>query len=427
MVRFLRAAPGLCIALLLLFTFRLYTYSYFWLDDFNNLYWVQKQTFGEALGHLVTPSAQHFRPLGMLVYWLALRIFDRDPLPYHLLMWALHALNVILVFVLLKRFTESRAGAYVGAMLFAYPAVFNDVLWSFGTIFELTGVALFLTGMLIWQRKERTVSVVAAAVLVFFLALKTKEMTITLPAIWLAQDLLLRRPLKWKEVSLILLPGLLGVWYGVQKLMEMRGSDPAHPYFMDLRGIVMGGGFGYYFNTLFTTDFRWQKWSIGFVALLLLFLVGKRWLAAFFQIYVFVTFLPIIFLTNHRDPFYWYFPMVGVCGLAALLTRAIASPLRARIPEPRAAAYGTVVFASLCLGMYASSREATLLRRLWQQGIARDYREFVESVRARPAPEPEETLHFEAMPQYFDVNVLKYASQVALRRTDVDAKLVGAK
>ena len=151
--RYVRYVPGICIALLLIFTFRLYTFAYFWLDDFNNLYWVQQRTMGEAIGQLLSPSAQYFRPVGMLVYQVALGVFDRDPLPYHLLMWVLHAVNVALVYLVLQRFTESRAGASVGAMLYAYPAVFSDVFWSFGIIFELTGAALFFAGMLVWQRR----------------------------------------------------------------------------------------------------------------------------------------------------------------------------------------------------------------------------------------------------------------------------------
>jgi hypothetical protein len=407
----------------LIFAFRLYTYAYFWIDDFNNLYWVQQWTLLEVLLHLVSPSAEYFRPVGMLVYWLALHVFDRDPLPYHLLMWMFHAFNVVLVYIVLKRFTESRAGAYVGAMLYAYPAVFNDVFWSFGTIFELTGAALFYAGMLLWQRKDRTVFVVVGALGILFLALKAKEMTITLPAIWLAQDLLLRRPLKWKELSAILLPGFLGIWYGLQKIIEMRAPDPSQPYFMDLHGLVMGRGFGYYFNTLFDTRIRWEQWGVGFAALLLLFLLLKWRLAAFFQIYVFVTFLPLIFLVNHRDPFYWYFPMLGMCGLAALLIRAITSWLSSKISEPRLSAYGAVVIVILCAGMYISSRDATEKRRLWQVGIAREYQGFVEGVQALPSPKPGATLLFESMPRYFDVYVLKYACQVALRRTDIDARL----
>ncbi len=423
----MRYAPALCIGLLLIFTFRLYTYAYFWLDDFICLYQVQQQTLREALGHLVSPSAEYFRPLGMLVYWFALRLFDRDPLPYHLVMWALHALNVGLVYFVLKSFTESRAGAAAGALLYVCPPAFNDIFWNFGTIFELTGAALFFTGMLLWQRKQRTVFVVLGSVGLFFCALKAKEMAITLPAVWVAQDLLLRRPLKWKDLSYVVLPGLVGVWYGLQKLSEMRAPDMSQPYYMDLRGIVMGGGFGFYFDTLFQTNIRWEQWSVGFAVLLILFLVMKRRLAAFFQIYVFITFLPLIFLVNHRDPFYWYIPMFGVCGLAALLTRAIASILTSRIPEARLAPYASVVFAALCLGMYFHSSGATRSRRLWQHGIAADYREFVKSVQALPTPPPGETLFFRSMPQYFDVNILMYATQVALRRTDIKAKLVSAK
>jgi len=427
MSRCLRYAPAFCIGLLLIFTFRLYTYAYFWTDDFNNLYWVQQWSFTDALGHLVSPSAEHFRPVGMLVYWFALQLFDRDPLLYHFLIWALHAFNVFLVYLVLKRFTESRAGAWVGAMLYAYPAVFSDIFWSFGTIFELTGAALFFAGLLAWQRKERTVVVVVAALAIFFLALKSKEMTITLPAIWLVQDLLLRRPLKLKDVALIVLPGLVGVWYGLQKLAEMRVPDPAHPYYVDFNGVVMGSGFGYYFNALFDATIRWEQWSVGFAALLLLLLLVGWRLAAFFQVYVFVTLLPVIFLVNHRDPFYWYLPIFGVCGLAALVTRTLAAWLETRVPEIRLATYGTAVFAVLCVGMYISSRNATEKRRSWQREVARDYREFVETVQALPSPRIGETLFFKSMPRYFDVDVLKYACQVALRRTDIDVKLISSK
>jgi hypothetical protein len=427
MRRYMRYAPALCIGLLLIFIFRLYTYSYFWLDDFNSLYWVQQQTLGEALGHLVSPSAQYFRPVGMLFYWLALRLFDRDPLPYHLVMWALHALNVGLVYLVLKSVTESRAGAAVGALLYACPPAFNDIFWTFSTIFEVTGAALFFTGILLWQRKQRTAVVILGAVGLYFFALKAKEMAITLPAIWLTQDLLLRRPLKWKHLGYVVLPGLVGVWYGLQKLAEMRNPDPSQAYYMDIHGIVMGGGFGYYFNMLSGTNIRWEQWSVAFAVLLILFLVMKLRVAAFFQIYVFITFLPLIFLVNHRDPFYWYIPMFGVCGLAALVTRAISSLLAERIPEERLAPYATVVFAALCLGMYFYSSGATRSRRLWQHGITADYRGFVESVQALPTPRHGETLFFKSMPQYFDTDVLKSACQVALRRTDIDAKLISEK
>ncbi len=125
---YLRFLPLLCIGLLLTFTFRLYTFAYFWLDDFNNLYWVQPQNFRQMIGHVINPTSDFFRPTGMLFYWAALQLFDRNALAYHCLLWTLHAVNVGMVYWLLRRFTGSRAGAAVGAMLFSSQYMFNDLL-----------------------------------------------------------------------------------------------------------------------------------------------------------------------------------------------------------------------------------------------------------------------------------------------------------
>ena len=173
--RYLELVPFVAIGILLIAACRLYGYAYFWLDDFNNLHWVRLRTFPEAIGLMLSPSAEHFRPVGMFFYQIAYALFDRDPRPYHWLMWAIHGLNVTLVYVVLKRLTESRAGAAVGALLFVYPAVFNDIFWNFGTIFELTGAVLFFTGMLLWERKSRTVAVIVSATAVFILAVKQRR------------------------------------------------------------------------------------------------------------------------------------------------------------------------------------------------------------------------------------------------------------
>ena len=141
--RYLRFVPPVCIGVLLFFTFRLYATSYFWLDDFTNLCRIESRTLGELLWVIVSPSPAHFRPVGMLFYWAALQLFDRNAFGYHLIMWALHSVNVFLVYIVLKRLTDSRTGSAIGAMLYVFPAVFNDLFWSFGTIFELVGASLF--------------------------------------------------------------------------------------------------------------------------------------------------------------------------------------------------------------------------------------------------------------------------------------------
>src|SRR6266566_5583610 len=60
----LRFVPILCIAVLLLNTFRLYKDAYFWLDDFNNLDLVQQESFAHMIGYIVNPLGVFPRPTG---------------------------------------------------------------------------------------------------------------------------------------------------------------------------------------------------------------------------------------------------------------------------------------------------------------------------------------------------------------------------
>ena len=420
----LRFVPFICLAALLLFTYRLYTFSYFSIDDFNNLYWVQQQSALQMLWYILDPVSRFFRPTGMAVYWLLLRAFGLNAFAYHVVAWSIHAANTILVYAILKRVTESHAGAVTGAMLFASEAAFSDIYGSFGTIFELVCAAAMFAGILLWNEEDRSWSRSILCFLVFIFAFKAKEMAVTLPLIYFGCDLLLRQNLKLKKLWQLLPFAAFGGWYGLIHLADMRDTSPAGPYYLDLRWITLGRGYAGYFNELLQASFRWQYWAIGFVAFFLLFLFLKMWPAVFFQAYLFISFLPVIFLINHRSSFYWYIPMLGVCGLAALLVKSLSNAVTRKMPDrliPVGAAAGSVVLAG---GLYIIQRNETAQYREWQRQISVEYRSFVASVRALPPPAPGATIFFESSPRYFTPEELRYASQVALRRTDIDAKLI---
>jgi hypothetical protein len=416
--------PAVSIGLLLLFTFRLYTFSYFWLDDFSSFYWARTQTFTQMLWHVINPTSDFFRPVGMFVYWIAEETFGLNPLAIHCLMWTIHAINTAIVYWILKRLTCSRAGAFVGAMLFASNHVLGDLYWNFGTIFELVGASLFFLGLLLWTTEHQSLRRVVLATVVFLLALKAKEMAITLPVIWLSYDLFVRRPLRWRKLLYLSLPALVAAWYALKKVRQMGGTDPAHPYFMDITGLTLGRGFGGYFGMLLPTDWRWQIWAITFVGALLVLVLRRNTLAAFFLSYVFLTFMPVIFLVNHREDFYWYFPLLGVCGLAALLVKQIEVFAVRFISPPLLKPLSIVVFFLLCFETYVSVQDMTLNRRIWQQGLALQYRTLVAGLQSMPAPPPGETLFFESTPEKIDGSALPYVIRTALTRDDLDARLV---
>ncbi len=420
----LRLVSVLCVGALLFNTYRLYKGSYFELDDFNNLYWVQQESFAHMIGYIVNPVSWYFRPTGMLCYWVLLRFFDLNPAAYHCLTWSLHAANTVLMYFLLKRFTGSRAGAAVGAMLFASQAVFADIYWNFGTIFELVAAFFSFVGILLWTSERRGWLHVLVASLILLLAIKGKEMALSMPIIWLSYDLLLRKNMVRRMAAHWILPSGLTLWYGLSNAPAMRGVLPSHPYYMSITGSTLASGFGIYFNMLFGTSFRWQIWCIGFVVLLLVFALLRNRLALFFQSYVFIAFLPVIFLVNHRFAFYWYLPFLGVCGVVAVLAKAVAGAIEIRNPQWLVECGASVVFILLCWGTFVVHEKANRPERSWERGLTNEYRAFVTGLRALPAPPLGETIFFDSHPSLFDEGLLRKATQVALGRTDVDAKLV---
>src|SRR5947208_9644216 len=150
------------------------------------------------------------------------------------------------------------------------------------------------------------------ASLALLLAIESKEMALTMPIIWLSYDLLVRKNMVRRMSGHWILPNCLVLWYGLTTASEMRGVVPTDPYYMNISASTLVNSFGIYFNMLFGTSFQWGIWCIGFVVLLLVFALLRNRLALFFQSYIFIAFLPVIFLINHLFAFYCYLPFLGV-------------------------------------------------------------------------------------------------------------------
>ena len=416
----------LCLGLLLLTTYRLYKGAYFGDDDFRNLYFLlyERSSFASMIGYLVDPISSYFRPAGMMCYWFLLRLFDLDPAAYHGFSWCLHALNTALIYLILKRLTESRAGAAVGAALFASPVIFAEIYWNFGTIFEVVATFFTFVGILLWIREPRGWSHVLLASMTLLLAMKGKEMAVTIPLVWLSYDLLVRQNLSRRIVAQWILPCGLALWYGLTKAAAMKGAMPTHPYYMSINGSTLGSGFGLYLNMLFQSNFPWQIWCVAAAVILLIFVLLRSRLAIFFQLYVFVTFLPVIFLVNHRFAFYWYLPFLGICGLVAMLSKNVMRLIALRNPQWLTRVAATCLFVVLCWGIFVLQKETNRAQRSWMRTRADEYRGFIASLRSLPPPQPLETIYFDSLPPHVKASLLLFATRVAFGRTDLRVKLV---
>ncbi|HET9215635.1 MAG TPA: hypothetical protein VFR18_01575 [Terriglobia bacterium] len=408
---------------MLIFTYHLYGDAYLSTDDFNNLYWAQRQNGVQTIEHLVNPASSAVRPTGMAFYWVLFNIFHVNAAPYHWTAWLLHAINTWLVYLVLKRITGSQAGGVIGAMLFASQAAFADIYWNFGSIFELLSAMGFFVGILWWLKQPRSWTIVLACTVLFLFSLKAKEMAITLPAIWLLCDLVLQKKPFIKTAGFLLPPAALGIWFGLRKLGELGSSDPTGLHYMDLQWITLGRGLGVFFNELFNATLRWQFWSIGFAGVLLFLVLRKSRGGLFFQTYFLITFLPVIFMINHRELYLSYIPFLGLCGLACLLVQALTKFIEPKLGA-RSALVGYAVLPALCWGTYVVQRRDSEERRMWQKPMAIDYRAFVSELAALPAPKPNEIIYFDSHPIHFTGELLRNATEVALRRTDIQVQLV---
>ena len=420
----LQRLVGLISAVILAATFYSWRFAYFWLDDFNNLYWVRGESFTQMVWHNVNPASQFFRPFAMFFYWILWRAFDLNPLPYHLAAWAIHAANVVFLYVLLSRISGSRYGAAVGALLFGFRANFADIYWSFGTIFELTACLLMLLTLLLYTGKQRnSYRTVILVCVLYVLAIKSKEMAITIPAVLLLHDLCLGERFDRKRVVAYSLLAAIGLWFVYFKASEI-GASPQHPYYMDLRVLTFGRGYGWYFDRLYGMRLRWGAWMIASVVLLAAFILRREKRGLFFLGYAFVTLLPVVFLVNHRYEFYWYIPFFGIAGLAAVLVDAIERRLRARIPVRLIPAAGLAVFITIAAAHYSRESAESAAHLEQQRSISSDYTAFIGGLRKLPEPPRDEKIYYKSMPQHFAPDVLMTATQVALHRTDVQVEVV---
>jgi protein O-mannosyl-transferase len=134
-----------------------------------------------------------YRPVVTLSYFLDYRIWKLDPFGYHLTNLLLHTVNALLLFSLANLITANSAASLLAALLFALHPVNTEAVNAICFREDLLVFLFFVSALIFYIRAGSSAGIkktgqYCASLGLFFLALFSKEMAVTLPLILILYD-----------------------------------------------------------------------------------------------------------------------------------------------------------------------------------------------------------------------------------------------
>jgi tetratricopeptide (TPR) repeat protein len=346
-------------------------------------------------------SGSRYYPLTLTTFWAQRRLWGLEPLPYHAVNLALHALNAALLLALLRRLEVT--GAWVVAALWAvHPVNVESVAWV-AELKNLQSGLFFVLSLLCWLQFESQQSRgwYAVSVAAFAAALASKPSTVVLPAVLLLLAWRQRGGVSRTDLRRTLPLFALAAGVAVLTILEQRGQVARAPQDWSLttaERLILAGRLPWFYawKLVWPADlmFVYPRWRLNADSLLSLLpwagmaAVGftlwqyrhKSWgrAAAFGLGYFVVALLPVL---GFFDIFYFrysfvadHFQYLASIGLLALAVAAGGGLVRSRAGRMVAT---VVVLAGLGV---LSWRRASVFRddeTLWRDTLARNPSAFI--------------------------------------------------
>src|SRR5215467_8405542 len=201
-----------------------------------------------SLGLNAAPSAREFheailkgRPVLLISYLLNAVLLGNQPFSYHVVNVLIHAINACLVFLVLRRllgmagWIEKKAAiaAGIGSLVFLiHPLQTESVSYIAGRSESLASFFMLVAYVIFLYRPEQSITWVRAigVLLLFGIAVKTKENSVSLAGVLILTDLMWPRALSmegmrrnWRLYALML-PGVLGAAFLIFRMLSAAGT-----------------------------------------------------------------------------------------------------------------------------------------------------------------------------------------------------------
>jgi len=346
-----------------------------------------------------------YRPVSTLSYFLIYSFAKLNPLYYHLASLILHMLNTILVYRLANLILQHRLRALIAGLLFACHPALSEAVNCIAFNDDLLATFFFLLALISYTRINTeyftsNIRNYALSLLFYFFGLLSKEMAITLPAIILLYDLVLRDAdrgtpnlkhllnnlrkriyfyIGFLAVSLVYICLRFFILYNPRESLKASAGSlferiiylPGHIFsFIRLALYPKNLTADYVFS--YPDSFFDSSNLAGFVVVVGLvsasFVIYRYWKAVFFGIWWFlITLFPVSNLITIYHPFaerYLYLPLIGFCLVVSIAVSALA---RRIFSNPTTATIATLIPIIVILSLFSTTTIAR--NRDWQNNF----------------------------------------------------------
>lgn len=277
--------------------------GYFQDDEIDTLSWAPDLSSVEYAKALITPRylENNFRPVGHWYFHEFGRLVGLSFSPYVVSLQVFHLLNIWLFWLICRRLGVPVAGAFAGAMFFAFhPAIF-EIYWKPMYVYDELCTTFCLISFLAWLHDKWVISFLS-----FWLAYKSKELAVMLPFVIILYEFTLGKR-RWK----ILLPFvLISLSFGLQGLLKNGHQGHDYSFAFNLSSFLNTGAF--YSAKLFAAPLL----AIAFVLLAVFQRDRRAWLGLAI---LFLFFVPLLFLPGRLYPAYCYLPLTGAALAVAVI------------------------------------------------------------------------------------------------------------
>ena len=271
----------------------------------DNLSWATVIPLSDFGAAFVKPTfdTSNFRPVGHIYFALMGRAFGLDFPPYMTPILAIHLVNALLLWLLLRRLGIDGWPALAGVAFFTLSASALDAYWKPMYVFDLLCTTFSLACILLFAYRRWVLSFVA-----FWCAYKAKELAVFLPIVLLAYEYYFGR-----RRFLVLIPFfLVSLSFGLQGLILNPNKNNDYTFRFSLNALRA------------TIPFYTQRFLLfPFSGLLLLPLAFIRDRRVWFGLIATLCFLfTLLFLPGRLFEAYTYLPLAcATIALSAAATR----------------------------------------------------------------------------------------------------------